>query len=81
MPRIAAHQSETIERSHDLVRTLTVSQVDGASAFFITDARIPGMTPLLQGPSAAGARPVSIPKNMSVRIENLGDYPIDYTIT
>ena len=81
MPQVDPHQSVTIERSHDAVRKLTVSQVGGASAFVISDAKIKNVPPLLQGPSAANARPVSIPKNMSVVIENLGDYPIAYTIT
>jgi hypothetical protein len=78
MPQVGAHQSVTIERSHDAVRTLTLSEIGGPSAFMVSDAVIRGT--LLTGPRAAGARPVQIPKGMSVLIENLGDNPIGYTI-
>jgi hypothetical protein len=81
MPQVGPHQTVTIERSHDTVRTLTLSQVGGPSPFMVTDATIKGVPPMLQGPSAAGSRPVTIPKNMRVQIENLGDNPIDYTVT
>jgi hypothetical protein len=81
MPQVAAHSTVTIPRSGDGDRTLTLAEVGGPSAFMVSDAVIRVGPPMLTGPRAAGSRPVRVPRNMSVLIENLGDNPIDWTIT
>jgi hypothetical protein len=80
MPQVAAHQQATIPRSTDADRTLTLAEVGGPSAFMVSDANIRVGPPMLTGPTAAGSRPVRVPRGMSVLIENLGDNPISWTI-
>ncbi len=78
MPEVAAHTTVEVERSHDEDRTLTMNKIEGDSAFMVTDAPSGGI--VLTGPTAEGSRQITIPKNMPIKIENLGDYPIGYTL-
>jgi hypothetical protein len=75
---VAAHTTVEVDRSHDADRTLILNRIDGDSAFMVTDAPSGGM--VLTGPTAEGSRQISIPKNMRIKIENLGDYPIGYDL-
>jgi hypothetical protein len=79
MPEVDPHSYVDIERNHDGEWTLTLSQIDGESPWRVLDPDTRGTHK--QGPRAEEAYPITIPRNMPVRIENDGDYRIGYTIT
>ncbi len=76
MPEVAAHMTVEVERSHEEARTLTLYSIGGDSPFMVTDGPSGGIC--LQGPTAEGSRPYTIPQNQTIKIENLGDNPIGY---
>ena len=78
MPEVAAHTTVEVDRVHDAERTLTLYSIGGDSPFMVTDGPSGGIC--LQGPMAEGSRPYTVPKNQTIKIENLGEFPIGYDI-